>query len=74
MQTAEAETQAAAPAAASSSRVAEIYIGHSKDQIEEKKAGAKGRFVVDDPSKYPGRDNDFVGACRRAGWLGCLPA
>lgn len=27
--------------------------------------GQKGRFVVDDPSKYPGRDNEYVG-----GWAG----
>ncbi|KAL4452317.1 hypothetical protein ABPG75_007979 [Micractinium tetrahymenae] len=60
----EAAPKAATPAAPASGRAAEIYIGHSKDQIEEKKAGAKGRFVVDDPAKYPGR-TEFVG-----GWAG----
>ncbi|PRW56942.1 supervillin isoform X3 [Chlorella sorokiniana] len=63
-QVAEAET-AQPKAAPTSGRQAEIYIGHSKDQVEEKKAGKQGRFVVDDPKKYPGRDNDFVG-----GWAG----
>jgi hypothetical protein len=57
--------EAPAAAAASNGKVAEIYIGHGKEEIEAKKAGAKGRFIVDDPSKYPGRDNDFVG-----GWAG----
>lgn len=58
----EAAPKAAPAEAAPSGRTAEIYIGHSKDQVEEKKAGAKGRFVVDDPSKYPAR-TEFVGAC-----------
>lgn len=64
MQTAEVEAPAAA-AASKGGKVAEIYIGFGKDEIEARKAGEKGRFIVDDPSKYPGRDNDFVG-----GWAG----
>lgn len=58
-QTIEAEAPAAAaaaPAAAPNGKAAEIYIGHGKDDVEAKKAGVKGRFVVDDPSKYPRRD------------------
>lgn len=66
-QTIEAEAPAAAaaaPAAAPNGKAAEIYIGHGKDDVEAKKAGVKGRFVVDDPSKYPRRD-EYSG-----GWAG----
>lgn len=43
---------------------AEIYIGFEKGDYAPRE-GRVGRFLVDDPSKYPGRDNDFVG-----GWAG----
>ncbi|PSC72158.1 hypothetical protein C2E20_4510 isoform A [Micractinium conductrix] len=62
-QTAEAQ-QVAAPAAPAGGKAAEIYIGHAKDEVEEKKLGKKGRFVVDDPSKYPQR-SEYTG-----GWAG----
>lgn len=42
----------------------ELYIGHAKDQVKEKAEGVKGRFVVDDPAKYPER-TEYVG-----GWAG----
>ena len=66
----------AAPAAPAGGKAAEIYIGHAKDEVEEKKLGKKGRFVVDDPSKYPQR-SEYTGGWtgRRAGaggrgWVG----
>lgn len=43
---------------------AEIYIGFEKGDYAPR-AGRTGRVVIDDPNKYPGRDNDFVG-----GWAG----
>ena len=43
---------------------AEIYIGFEKGDFAPRE-GRVGRVVVDDPAKYPGRDNDFVG-----GWAG----
>ena len=32
---------------------------------EGKRSGSQGRFITDDPAKYPGRDNMFTG-----GWAG----
>lgn len=43
---------------------AEIYIGFEKGDYAPRE-GRVGRVVIDDPRKYPGRDNDFVG-----GWAG----
>lgn len=43
---------------------AEIYIGFEKGDYAPRE-GRVGRVIVDDPTKYPGRDNDFVG-----GWAG----
>ena len=43
---------------------AEIYIGFEKGDYAPRE-GRVGRVVIDDPTKYPGRDNDFVG-----GWAG----
>eukprot|EP00877_Chromochloris_zofingiensis_P014840 jgi/Chrzof1/960/Cz01g34360.t1 len=34
-----------------------IYLGFGKDEIEARKAGAKGRVIVDDPRKYPAKEN-----------------
>eukprot|EP00879_Flechtneria_rotunda_P010724 GHRR01011206.1.p1 GENE.GHRR01011206.1~~GHRR01011206.1.p1 ORF type:complete len:246 (+),score=79.20 GHRR01011206.1:2-739(+) len=34
-----------------------IYVGYSKDELEQRKAGLPGRFVVDDPKKYPRKDD-----------------
>lgn len=34
-----------------------IYVGFNKDELELRKSGAKGRVVVDDPTKYPGKDD-----------------
>ncbi|GBF88173.1 hypothetical protein Rsub_00885 [Raphidocelis subcapitata] len=43
---------------------APIYIGHAKGDYESKKVGAPGRFILDDPSKYPAKENlgFFAGA------------
>ncbi|GAB4818960.1 hypothetical protein N2152v2_006006 [Parachlorella kessleri] len=42
-----------------------IYIGHVKDDYEGKRSGVPGRFISDDPNKYPGRDGWLTG-----GWAG----
>ncbi|KXZ56378.1 hypothetical protein GPECTOR_1g335 [Gonium pectorale] len=34
-----------------------IYVGFNKDELELRKSGAKGRVVVDDPRKYPGKED-----------------
>jgi hypothetical protein len=34
-----------------------IYFGYTKDQIEYRNAGNKGRVGMDDPAKYPDKDN-----------------
>lgn len=49
---AETSSAPATPAAAAPTSQQQVYIG-------------KGRFINDDPRKYPGRDNDFTG-----GWAG----
>ena len=36
---------------------APIYLGHAKDDYEGRREGTPGRFIVDDPSKYPDREN-----------------
>lgn len=35
----------------------EIYLGFAKDELELRKSGAKGRFIKDDPRKYPGKED-----------------
>ncbi|KAF6254441.1 hypothetical protein COO60DRAFT_1541035 [Scenedesmus sp. NREL 46B-D3] len=57
----------AAPAAAAAARPASppapkdgkqpIYVGYAKDELEVRKAGAPGRFILDDPKKYPAKDD-----------------
>ena len=51
-------TQEVKAPATSSTSGKEIYIGHVKDDYAGKRTGTKGRFVVDDPKKYPGREAD----------------
>ncbi|GFR41404.1 hypothetical protein Agub_g2084 [Astrephomene gubernaculifera] len=34
-----------------------IYVGFNKDEIDLRKSGAKGRVLVDDPRKYPGKED-----------------
>ncbi|GIL72635.1 hypothetical protein Vretimale_4380 [Volvox reticuliferus] len=36
---------------------AAIYVGFNKDELDLRKSGAKGRVVIDDPRKYPGKDD-----------------
>ena len=54
----EAQPASPPPPATSSASGKEIYIGHVKDDYAGKRTGTKGRFVVDDPKKYPGREAD----------------
>ena len=55
--------QQAAPGASSSGggRKGEVYIGHEKNDYEGRRTGVKGRIIIDDPSKYPSRENDVTG-------------
>lgn len=54
---------AAAPAAESTSLPSPqpgqdlLYIGFRKDELDLRKSGAKGRFIADDPNKYPDKEN-----------------
>lgn len=41
-----------------------IYIGFSKDELPARKSGARGRFIEDDPAKYPAKDD--IGLLRGA--------
>lgn len=34
-----------------------IYIGFSKDELEIRKSGERGRFIVDDPRLYPAKED-----------------
>ncbi|GLC35937.1 hypothetical protein PLESTB_000521200 [Pleodorina starrii] len=53
-----AAPKAAAPVAANPPPGKEaIYVGFNKDELELRKSGAKGRVVIDDPRKYPGKDD-----------------
>jgi hypothetical protein len=61
----EVKQEVKAPATSSASGK-EIYIGHVKDDYAGKRTGTKGRFVVDDPKKYPGREADNLSG----GWAG----
>lgn len=36
---------------------APIYLGHAKDDYTGRREGVPGRFIVDDPTKYPGRED-----------------
>mmetsp|Transcript_9321 Transcript_9321/g.19904 ORF Transcript_9321/g.19904 Transcript_9321/m.19904 type:complete len:243 (-) Transcript_9321:851-1579(-) len=46
----------AAPAAPKRGQ-SEIYVGFGKDELDLRKAGAKGRVIYDDPQKYPGKED-----------------
>lgn len=35
----------------------QVYLGYNKDELDIRKAGAKGRVVIDDIRKYPNKDN-----------------
>lgn len=56
------DTKSAAPAPASKPAPPPagkdaIYVGFSKDELELRKSGAKGRVVYDDSAKYPGKED-----------------
>lgn len=34
-----------------------IYVGYAKDELDLRKSGAPGRFIVDDAQKYPAKEN-----------------
>jgi len=36
---------------------APIYVGYGKDDLAQRKAGVPGRFILDDPAKYPAKDD-----------------
>ena len=64
-QTTDAATTAQQAAPGGSSGVGrskgEVYIGHEKEDYEGRRTGVKGRIIIDDPSKYPSRENDVTG-------------
>jgi len=45
------------PAAGAKAAAAPIYLGHAKDDYAGRREGAPGRFIQDDPAKYPGRED-----------------
>lgn len=49
-------TPSAAAAAPADEGLQEIYIGFAKGDIAPR-AGRKGRVIVDNPTKYPGKDD-----------------
>lgn len=67
VQTAEAPTEAAAPA--SGNKEAEIYIGFSKGDTAPR-SGRKGRVIKDDPSKYPSKEDLGLFSGATGGWAG----
>jgi hypothetical protein len=47
---------------------APIYLGYSKSDADLRKAGAPGRFILDDPAKYPAKEDlGFFGGRGRPG-------
>lgn len=62
-------TAAAPKAAASSDKRADIYIGFPKNDYAPR-AGRKGRFITDDPSKYPAKEDLGFFAGATGGWAG----
>ena len=48
---------AAAAAAAKAKKAGKVYIGHEKDDYEGRRLGIPGRFVDDDPQKYPDKED-----------------
>lgn len=47
-----------------------IYVGYSKDELDARKAGVPGRFILDDPAKYPGKDDIGIFAGATGGFAG----
>jgi len=50
-------SSAAAAAAAKAKKAGKVYIGHEKDDYEGRRLGIPGRFVDDDPQKYPDKED-----------------
>jgi hypothetical protein len=43
---------------------APIYLGYGKTDTDLRKAGVPGRIILDDPSKYPAKEDlGFFGGC-----------
>eukprot|EP00775_Hariotina_reticulata_P004770 gene4770-5020_t len=42
---------------ASKDGLAAIYVGYGKDELEKRKAGEPGRFILDNPAKYPAKED-----------------
>ncbi len=52
---------------------APIYIGYSKSDSDLRKTGAPGRFILDDPTKYPAKEDvGFFCGCLRGGSGTCF--
>jgi len=51
-----AKPAAAKPVTAPAGKAA-IYVGFGKDELELRKSGAPGRVIVDDPARYPGKED-----------------
>ncbi|KAF8067268.1 hypothetical protein HT031_002315 [Scenedesmus sp. PABB004] len=51
-----APARPASPPAAKDGK-APIYLGYGKDELDKRKAGAPGRVILDDPAKYPAKDD-----------------
>lgn len=49
--------QAPVPPKPSSPSEDYIYVGFGKDELDLRKSGAKGRVIVDDPRKYPNKED-----------------
>jgi hypothetical protein len=67
--TAEVETVAQPPVAEQKSK-GKIYIGHKKDDYAGRREGKPGRFIEDDVSKYPGKEDVGFMAGATGGWAG----
>lgn len=49
---------------------AKIYIGHEKEDYEGRRTGKPGRFIEDDPTLYPGKEDVGFLAGATGGWAG----
>lgn len=49
---------------------AKIYIGHEKEDYEGRRTGKPGRFIEDDPSRYPAKEDVGFMSGATGGWAG----
>lgn len=49
---------------------AKIYIGHEKEDYEGRRTGKQGRFIEDDPSRYPAKEDVGFMSGATGGWAG----